>query len=358
MKQPGLKILLAAIVAFTATPAMAGTQTGGPGIQQGPNVGIGTSILEKPDLVARLGGISGKNGLFLGNVCSTYPIIKIDARERLRITSKGELVFRFTHPIKNRGLRPAKNFMSRLRTLNLGDKNTVLVQTVANLNPGEKVTQTFELPFFLKDRNIVDLEFTVNYNNRVRERTMSNNTCRITLEFTNDKYDFAIQSFRFNRMAPTCVAGQPVYYFDVSVKNKGSGWLNNFYPHVSTMPLTVEDLHEPFHTSNPYPGWGAITALLSHTDNVSFKPGETKHYQIKVPYYQNNPDHMRRGRPTHSFQASIRGVAVKSATLSIQSPTACRGGQPVQLKGVPARSKSKKSAPRATKILPTKLLPR
>ena len=68
MKQLTLKILkklLVAIVAFAATPAMAGTQTGGPGIQQGPVIGTGTRVLEKPNLVARLGAIFGRTGLNL-----------------------------------------------------------------------------------------------------------------------------------------------------------------------------------------------------------------------------------------------------------------------------------------------------
>lgn len=355
MRHKGLKILLAAIVVVTAMPAMAGTPTGGPGIQQGPV--IGTGILEKPDLVTRPGTIYGKAFTRPSGPCGRVQFVGIDARKRLYVTNKGELVYRIHLGVKNRGLTSAKNFVNRLRTTNLGVNNTVSVQSVSNLNPGETTTQIFEMPFFLKDRSTVELEYTVNYNNQVRERTGGNNTCKMKLEFYYNNYEFAIQSFRFNRMAPTCVSGQPVYYFDVTVKNKGSGWLNNFHPIVSQMPLTVEDLHAPFHTSNPYPGWGAVAGLLSATDNISFKPEETKHYRIKVPYYQNNPDHMRRGR-THRFQASIRGVAIKSATLSIQSPTACRGGQPAQLKGLPARSKGKKRAPRTVKPIPAKPLPR
>ena len=153
MRQNGLRILLAAIVAVAAMPAAAGTPTGGPGIQQGPV--IGTGVLEKPDLVAGFGEIRGRNGLFLGNVCASYlPKVTIDARNRLFITSKGELVFRFNHPITNRGLRPAKNFMSRLRTTNLRQLNTASVQSVARLNPGQSTTLSFEFPILLQHSNI------------------------------------------------------------------------------------------------------------------------------------------------------------------------------------------------------------
>lgn len=283
--------------------------------------------------------------------------ISIDARNRLRITSKGELVYRFRFEIINRGIKSANSFTSRLRTTNLGSNNTASVRSVAKLNPGEKTTQTFEIPLLLKYRNKVDLEFTINYNNRVRERTRGNNTCRMKLEFTNNKHDFAIQSFRFNRMAPTCVSGQPVYYFDVAVKNQGNGWL--FYgPGVNLIPLIVQDLRAPYY-GNPYPGWGGGAPLLSPDNDTtrSFKPGEVKQYRIGVGYHRNDPAHMRRG-PTHPFQASIRNTAAKSATLSIRPPTACRGGQPARLKGLPGRSKSKKSAPRNINPIPSKLLPR
>jgi CARDB len=353
VRQNSLRILFAAIVVVAAMPAVAGTPTGGPGIQQGPV--IGTRVLEKPDLVARSGSVYGRTILYPMGACKLNPKAGIDARERLYITSKGELVFRVHLGVKNRGLTPAKNFTSRLRTTNLGVNNTVSVHSVARLNPGATTTQIFEMPFFLKDRYNVDLEFTVNYNNRVRERTMGNNTCRMKLEFTNNKYDFAIQSFRFNRMAPTCVSGQPVYYFDVTVKNKGSGWLT-YSAIVNSIPLVVEDKHAPFY-GNPYPGWGAIVGLVPYTGNSPFKPGEVRQFQVGVGYHRNDPAHMSRGS-SHPFQASIRSTTAKSVTLSIRPPTACRGGQPAQLKGLPARSKSKKRAPRTVKPVPAKPLPR
>lgn len=363
VRQNGLKILLAAIVTVAAMPIVAGTPTGGPGVQQGP--GLGTRLIENPDLT--FVGWPGPNVLIncLNGDClsvcrsaqQTPHTISIDARNRLRITGKGELVYRFRFEIINRGVKPANSFMSRLRTTNLGSNNTASVRSVAKLNPGEKSTQTFEIPLLLMSRNNVDLEFTINHNNRVRERTKGNNTCRMKLEFINNKYDFAIQSFRFNRMAPTCVPGQPVYYFDVTVKNQGNGWL--FYgPAVNSMPLIVQDLHAPYY-GNPYPGWGGAAPLLSPDNDItrSFKPGEVKRFQIGVGYHRNDPAHMRRG-PSHPFQAFVRGSGVKSATLSIQRPTACRGGQPAQLKGLPARSKNKESTPRTVEPIPAKPLPR
>ncbi len=352
MRQNGLKILLAAIVAVVAMPATAGRPSGGPGIQQGPVI----RVQEKPDLVARSGAVYGRTILYPMAACRSNPKARVDARERLYITNKGELVFRLQLGIKNRGLTPAKNFTSRLRTTNLWENNTTSVQTVANLNPGQTTTVSFDMPFFLKNSYTVDLEFTVNYNNRVRERTMGNNTCKMKLEFTNNKYDFAIQSFRFNRMAPICVSGQPVYYFDVTVKNKGSGWLTEPRKHIALM---VEDLHAPYF-GNPYPGWGGGVPLVSIVNGAirSFKPGEVRQFRVGVGYHRNDPAHMRRG--PHPFQAFVyrTGTVVRSATLSIQPPTACRGGQPAQLKGLPARSKSKKRAPRTIKSIPAKPLPR